>query len=195
MSFLLLFSFFFILYRYLYLLKLSSLLLLSWNTLELHSSPRIYFFRAFILLIFPCSFKQYFNSSSDISGHSSLVTKMLMFFWHDFIRCSFDPHVFVSWSCFSSTRFLYLLSFSCVLLFRLFFASCFYIHLLDIVLGFFSESLLPFLLVLLLLSKPFPYCIFSHVYLVFPHTFYFPIFSSFFLSLCSIIWFLFRSTI
>ena len=65
-----------ILDTYLYLLKLSLVLLLF----------------VMVLLIFPFSSKKYFNSSYDISGHSSLVTNRVVFFLHGFIRCYFDSH-------------------------------------------------------------------------------------------------------
>ena len=53
----------------------------------------VYILPILTIFIFPYSPKKYFNSSSDISGHSSLVTNKLMFFLYDFIRCSFGyPH-------------------------------------------------------------------------------------------------------
>ena len=54
--------------------------------------PKYPFLRVFILIVLQCSSKKYFNSSSDISGHSLLVTNRLVFFLHDFIRCCLDPH-------------------------------------------------------------------------------------------------------
>ena len=159
-----------ILDTYSYLLNLSFLLSLSCNTQTRTSFlPKYLFLRAFTLLIFPYSSKKYFNSSSDTSDHSSLVTNRLVFFLHDFIRCSFDPHAsqaFLLWSCFSSTGFLYLLPFSLVYYYLGYlFASCVYIHLLHFVL-FCLASLLLVLLVLLLLSKPFLCWLFTLVCLV-----------------------------
>ena len=50
------------------------------------------FLRVFILYTFLYSSKKYFNSTSDISDHSWLVTNKLVFFLHNFTRCCFDPH-------------------------------------------------------------------------------------------------------
>ena len=158
-----------ILDTYLYLLKLSLRPQLSYSKLELHSSPSIYFFEFLYFLPFHTLL-------------SNILTLLLIYLailhWWQIGWCSFcmilldvllihmhSRSLFpgVSWN--SSTGFLYLFSFSFVLLFTLFVVSCVYINLLHIVL-FCLASLLLVLLILLLLSKPFLYCLFSHVYLV-----------------------------
>ena len=81
-----------ILDTYLYLLKLSLLLLLSSNKLELHSFPSIYFFEFLYYLLFH-------TLLSNISA-LLLIYLAILHWWqigccsflHDFIRYSFDPH-------------------------------------------------------------------------------------------------------
>ena len=81
-----------ILDTYLYLLKLSLLLLLSSNKLELHFFPSIYFFEFLYYLLFH-------TLLSNISA-LLLIYLAILHWWqigccsflHDFIRYSFDPH-------------------------------------------------------------------------------------------------------
>ena len=143
----------------------------------------VYILPILTIFIFPYSPKKYFNSSSDISGHSPLVTNKLVFFLYDFIRCSFDIHMH-SRSSFPGVIFLpqvfYAFYFS-LLYYCLgyLFTSCVYIHfILYYILCVYTIFILV-MLVLLLLSKPFLYCLFSHVNLVLVNL------SSSFLSLCS----------
>ena len=145
----------------------------------------VYILPILTIFIFPYSPKKYFNSSSDISGHSPLVTNKLVFFLYDFIRCSFDIHMH-SRSSFPGVIFLpqvfYAFYFS-LLYYCLgyLFTSCVYIHFILYYILWVYIIFILVMFVLLLLSKPFLYCLFSHVNLVLhSHTFYFPIFFKFF---------------
>ena len=106
------------------------LLLLSCNTLEFYSSPKIYF----LDFLYHLPFHPLLKNISAV-----LVVSLDILHWLQIGLCSFSmillDVLFIhmhnrSWCCFSSTGFLYLLFFSYVILLRLFVWLCVSIHLL-----------------------------------------------------------------
>ena len=157
-----------ILDTYLHLLRPSLLLLLFCNKLELHSSPSIYFFKFLYYLPFHTCLR-------NIS--TLLLIYLAILHWSQINWCSFyiilsdvllihmhSRSLFPGVVFFPQVSCIFYLSLLYYCLGYLF-ASCIYINLLLIVLVCLA-SLLLVLLALLLLSKPFLYCLFSHVYLV-----------------------------